>query len=310
MGSFSSTLATLLPVSGPSNTLQNDENETQTILLQDCLHVPTCTVHLLCPRQIGATTGLDNDGFYATHANPTLVINGKTTTVKYDPTTNSPLLFTKPGIESYQQYLAHIANTAELPHGHREYINLTKLQCRKLYLHEYCAHESFDNINAWIQKGLFFGLDRTLAAVPDPKCTMCMFSKARRKSHMSNIGHIATGHSRPGQGVSSNGLEAAIPGRPFTTKGQLSNIRFHYASFWIDHASSFIYVAFHTSKAASKLIRSKTEFEQWMANYNVSLQNIRADNGVYAAQAFKESCNKRQQCLTYCAGLVPTGKTA
>ncbi len=31
------------------------------------------------------------------------------------------------------------------------------------------------------------------------------------------------------------------------------------------------------------------------------IQNIRADNGVYAAQAFKESCNKRQQRSTYCA---------
>lgn len=181
------------------------------------------------------------------------------------------MLFTKSSIESYQQYLAHIAKTAEPPHGHGEYVNLTKLQRRKLYLHEYCAHESFDNINALIRKGLFPGMDKTLAAVPDPKCTTCMFSKARRKSHRSNIGHIAMGHSRPGQGISSNGLEAAIPGRPFTTKGQPSNIRFRYASFWIDHASSFVYITFHTSKTASKLIRSKTEFEQWAENYNVSI---------------------------------------
>ena len=72
-------IASRLPVAGIRTvkyTIQNDENETQTILLQDCLHVPTCTVRLL-PRQIGSTTGLDDGSFYATHANPTLVITGK-----------------------------------------------------------------------------------------------------------------------------------------------------------------------------------------------------------------------------------------
>jgi hypothetical protein len=179
-------------------------------------------------------------------------------------------------------------------------MNLTKLQRRKLYLHECCAHEGFDNLNRWIREGRFPDVNPSLANIDDPQCISCNFGKARRRSHNSNIGHISAHHKCPGAGVSSDGMEASTPGRPFTTKGQPSNIRFKYASFWIDHASSLVYVTFHQTKAVSELLSSKAEFEQWAARYNVSIKAIRADNGVYAAQAFKHSCMQKQQKLTFC----------
>jgi hypothetical protein len=33
----------------------------------------------------------------------------------------------------------------------------------------------------------------------------------------------------------------------------------------------------------------------------VKIQNIRADNGVYSAQLFKDACLRNQQNLTFCA---------
>ena len=96
-------------------------------------------------------------------------------------------------------------------------------------------------------------------------------------------------------------MEASTPGRTFTTKGLASTHRFRYASFWVDHATSFVYVTFHATKAAQELIASKEEFETWAGKYNVSIKSIRADNGVYAAKAFQDSCRKHQQRLTFCA---------
>jgi hypothetical protein len=83
-------------------------------------------------------------------------------------------------------------------------------------------------------------------------CITCNFCKAHQKSHKSNIGLIACGHTKPGQGVSSDDLEANTPGWSLTTKGQPSTTHYKYASFWVDHMSSFIYVTFHSSKAVKQ----------------------------------------------------------
>jgi hypothetical protein len=94
------------------------------------------------------------------------------------------------------------------------------------------------------------------------------------------LARLGGGHTKAGQGVSSDGLEAGNPGRPLMTKGQPSNVR------WVDHMTSFIYVTFHRSKAVNELLKSKQEFEQYAAMYNVKIKTIWADKGVYTAQAF------------------------
>jgi hypothetical protein len=77
-------------------------------------------------------------------------------------------------------------------------------------------------------------------------------------------------------------------------------MRLLYVSFWIDHYSKYVYATFHQTKAASELLASKQEFESWAAKYNVHISSIRADNGVYTAKVFIESCTKKQQNLTFC----------
>jgi hypothetical protein len=91
-----------------------------------------------------------------------------------------------------------------------------------------CAHDGFRNLNAWIRKGIFPGVDTSLATLPGPICPSCVFGKARWKCHNSHVGHINANHTKPGQGVSSDGLESGTSGRPFTTKGSPSKTRYHY----------------------------------------------------------------------------------
>lgn len=71
-------------------------------------------------------------------------------------------------------------------------------------------------------------------------------------------------------------------------------------SFWVDHASSFVYFLFHSSKAAAELVYSKAKFEQFLACFNVQIRNFRLDNGVYSAQLFCNSYLWHQQHLFFC----------
>jgi hypothetical protein len=214
------------------------------MVLRDCLYVPQCVVCLICPRQIGAETKNPVDVFNATYINPILTVQGKQTTIKYDSLSNLPILFMAPGIESFTRYAGLSSTSApkSLPSHSQTLTNLNKQQRQKLYLHEVCAHEGFRNLNRWIRQGRFSGVNPSLAEVPDPSCTFCNFGKARKKCYKTHTGHISTGHTMPGQGVRSDGLEYGTPGRPFTTKGSPSKLCYNYVSFWVDHASTFVYV--------------------------------------------------------------------
>ncbi len=48
-------------------------------------------------------------------------------------------------------------------------------------------------------------------------------------------------------------------------------------------------------------MHSKLEFEAFATRYGVKIRNIRANNGVYTAKLFQDSCDKAQQALTFCA---------
>ncbi len=49
------------------------------------------------------------------------------------------------------------------------------------------------------------------------------------------------------------------------------------------------------------MVKSKHEFQAFTARYNIKIKAIRADNGAYASQLFKASCDLDQQDLSFCA---------
>ena len=287
-------------------TFTNDNGDTQTLLLHNCLYVPHCPVCLLCPCQIGSETNFPGDGFNSLYPRQILTIHGIPTTLHYDTISKLPVLYTNPGITSYTKYLAHLSCKPSTPPSTPAlppylYENLSKLQRQKLFLHEKSNHEGFTNLNRWIKTGRFPNVPTTLADEPDPICTACAFAIARRQSHKAHVGHISKRHTGPGQGVSSDGMEAGVPGRPFTTKGLPSKKCLRYISFWIDHYSKYVYASFHETKASTELLSSKAEFESFTARDGVKIQAIRVNNGVYAAKCFCDSCMKQKQDLTFCA---------
>jgi hypothetical protein len=301
----------------------NDSGLLQTLHIKHCLYVPHCTTRLLCPRQLSSYTKIPSDGFFAGGTHGTLTYEGKTTTIQYDALSALPILYTASGIKSFQHFCAQHgmltnspdkvlpsnSSTAALSHQDQynktppplfEHQNLSPRQRQKLQLHERCAHAHWEPINSWIRAGSL-PCDPSLASEPDPVCATCQFGKAHKRSHKSNAGHIAQHHTSPGEGVSSDGLEAGAPGKVMTTGGTPTLKKYRYCSFWVDHYSQFMYVTMHESKRAEELVKSKLEFKDFASRYDIKIKSIRADNGVYTAKLFQESCQKKQQSLTFCA---------
>jgi hypothetical protein len=91
-----------------------DDGSVNTFTLKDCLLVPHCSIHILCPRQPGIATGFLKNGFDSLSPPSILTVNGKKTTLLYDTVTQLPLLYTTPGIMLYTKYLGNVCS-ASLP---------------------------------------------------------------------------------------------------------------------------------------------------------------------------------------------------
>jgi hypothetical protein len=142
-------------------------------------------------------------------------VDGEVTTISYDTLSQLPILFTKPGITKFTNYIkafqAYPA-TQHIPTMVNN--NMRKPQHHQLYLHEISAHEDFWNLNKWIREGIFPGVDPKLTSEPDPKCAACALGKAHRICHKRHTGQISSQLTKPGQGVSLDGLESSTPCRP------------------------------------------------------------------------------------------------
>jgi hypothetical protein len=64
-------------------TYTNVDGKKQTVVLQDCMHIPQCILCLICLHQIGAETKHPNNGTSATYELSTLTINGKFQAYQY-----------------------------------------------------------------------------------------------------------------------------------------------------------------------------------------------------------------------------------
>jgi len=134
-------IASGLNVAGIGNmayTFINDAGDTQTITLKNSLYVPQSAVHLICPRQIGASTGHHADGLYATATRSHLIVEGQLTTLAYDHLSQLPVLFTKPGITTYLNFVEtlHVnspASTSPMPYLEK----LFNTTARWLYIDPY-----------------------------------------------------------------------------------------------------------------------------------------------------------------------------
>jgi hypothetical protein len=80
-----------------SYTFCNDSGASQTMKITGALYVPKCTARLLCPRQLGKSTGLPQDGFQSLSDKGILTYQGQQTTVSYEPLSQLPIRVNRNG---------------------------------------------------------------------------------------------------------------------------------------------------------------------------------------------------------------------
>jgi hypothetical protein len=95
-------------------------------------------------------------------------------------------------------------------------LSIQHLQPQKMHMHENCAHVNWDQVNAWIRVGSFpltklLPLSLILCALP------VSLERSTGNHTNKNTGYIDLGCTAPGMGVSSDGMEAGIPGKVFST---------------------------------------------------------------------------------------------
>jgi hypothetical protein len=281
-------------------TFTDETGSNVTVHLPNTLYVPACAARLLCPRHLAASTTIAGDGFTSLHTTATLRCHGRNITAAYNEQTGLPIIIAciPQKLLSLSAQVATTIPSPTVPCNTKP--NLSNSQRLKLLWHERCNHRSMSTINNWIRQGLL-PVDASIASTPDPICAACQAGKAHRRSHAKVTNTIAAPCTYPGQQISADQLEAGYPGRIPTAKGMPTHKRYKYCNLWIDNYSRFIYPAFHETKHAADLVASKREFLAYAKRFNVTVQSIRADNGVYSAGQFQVSCLEDNQELTFCA---------
>jgi hypothetical protein len=123
--------------------------------------------------------------------------------------------------------------------------------------------------------------------------------KARQRP-ISSVGTpLKATHLQPGDCVSSDQLESNSPGRIAVSKGKVSTNFYHACTFFIDHASNKVHITMSHSTGADEAVQAKHCFERLAAEHNVQIKHYHSDNGVYASQAFKSSCDALHQKYSF-----------
>ena len=68
----------------------------------------------------------------------------------------------------------------------------------------------------------------------------------------------------------------------------------------MDTATDWLKVCLMQDASGDSTLEAKNAFERDAMTRGVSIQGYHADNGRFAEHTFKEDCNSKLQCLTFC----------
>jgi len=106
-------------------------------------------------------------------------------------------------------------------------------------------------------------------------------------------------HLKPGDCISCDQLESSAPGRIAVLKGRPSKASYHACTFFIDHVSNKVHTSFHLSTGADEAVFAKHRFERLAAEHGVHIHKYHGDNGVFATNQFKSSCQTLNQTFNF-----------
>ena len=136
-----------------------------------------------------------------------------------------------------------------------------------------------------------------------PMCNDCYCANACRKPWRNKPKkenkHNTKKPLSPGDVVSVDQLESAVPGFIGQITGSLTRKRIIGATVYVDQASDLSYVHCHTSMSSEETVRGKEAFEQYAKTHGVYIKHYHADNGRFKDKAFMKSIEKNNQTISF-----------
>jgi hypothetical protein len=171
-------------------------------------------------------------------------------------------------------------------------------QAELMRWHYRLGHLSFPKLKTLAELG---EIPKRLAKVVPPKCAGCIFGAMTKvawkgKEDQRHI-FVAT---KPGECVSVDQMISTQVGFIAQLKGKLTRDRYKAATIFVDHYSRLRFVHLMRDLTSEETINAKLAFEQYARDHGVTIKHYHADNGRFADNAFKSSCERERQQLTFC----------
>ena len=169
-----------------------------------------------------------------------------------------------------------------------------------LRVHHQFNHIGFGKLQMMAKSGV---LPKKFANCQVPICSSCMYGKATRRPWRDkpkleqSINTTQIKYS--GQCVSVDMLKSPTPGLVAQMAGWITGKRYNYATVFVDHFSRLGYVHLQKTQSAKETLEGKALFERKCAAFGIKVEHYHADNGVFAANEWKNACAILHQGCSY-----------
>ena len=187
--------------------------------------------------------------------------------------------------------------------------NLTSSQKELLEWHFRLGHTSFSQLQWLARVGkLPCRNPHGVANCKIPVCASCQFGKQCRRSTGANTSirnqdkfmEIKKGDLFPGDKVSIDHYQSAVPGRDYNSRGSPPpQEMFNGGSIFVDHASGRIFIHHQVSLAAVESIKAKLALDRDAALSGISIHSIHTDNGVFSSKHYMAHLAGKGQTVTF-----------
>ena len=168
-----------------------------------------------------------------------------------------------------------------------------------LEIHQRYGHISFFRLREMAKQGI---IGKKFAKCNIPMCSTCLFAKASRKKWRDRpTTRVNRGPEiKPGDVVSVDQLVSPTPGLVAQMTGKLTKKRYKYVTVFVDQSSRLGFIHLQASADADETIMAKRAFEEYARQNGIyHISGYHADNGVFRANKWIESCRRQKQSLSF-----------
>ncbi len=166
--------------------------------------------------------------------------------------------------------------------------------------HYHLGHLAFSKLK---QLALNNKIPKQLAKIKPPVCAGCLFGAMTMvlwRGKEGSYEHTVFTATKPGKIVSVDQLISTQVGFIAQLKGRLTKQRYTASTVFTDHYSCLQYVHLITQITSQETVEAKQAFEIFAEQHGVQILHYHCNNGRFADNAFKQSCESARQCLTFC----------